>query len=200
MLPHKVTILTRVVFCIQTCFKKQCEQQNVFYIDDDDDDEPSRLQRIKNPAKKSPKSVVKWIDEPIGFSSDKKEKFYDSVEINQNRIQTGDFVLVRSDDPLTPGKSEKFNLRPSRVVQFPIYLQVTTIWCCRVCILVWTDLKNVYFSIIISQNCFYQMFFNTFCHHILIFRPNPVSHKLSEPWRGRKGVFRSGVHYSQSKN
>ena len=136
MLPHKVTILTRVVFCIQTCFKKQCEQQNVFYIDDDDDDEPSRLQRIKNPAKKSPKSVVKWIDEPIGFSSDKKEKFYDSVEINQNRIQTGDFVLVRSDDPLTPGKSEKFNLRPSRVVQFPIYLQVTTIWCCRVCLLV----------------------------------------------------------------
>jgi len=74
----------------------------VFYIDDDDED-MSGSQRIRNGPKKHPKSDVQWVEDPIGYSSDKKEKFYDSVEINQNRIRIGDFVLVRSDDPFTPG-------------------------------------------------------------------------------------------------
>ena len=87
----------------QVCFNKQCERQDVFYVDDDDDNNDHSTQRMKRPSKKTPKSDVKWTDEPIGVSTDRSKTYYHSVEINGCRIDVGDFFLVRSDDPFTPG-------------------------------------------------------------------------------------------------
>jgi hypothetical protein len=85
----------------QVCFKKQCEKQEVIFIDDDEN------VRIKNPIRKDPakKSDIKWISASIGSSEDSRDTFYQNVEINKVLISVGDFILVRSDDQFTPGNT-----------------------------------------------------------------------------------------------
>lgn len=81
---------------------KQCEKQDVIDIDDDEEEVGSRSSENRRR-----KSDIRWIDPAIGSSADKKKTFYESVDINQSRISNGDFVLVRSDDPNTPGEVDE---------------------------------------------------------------------------------------------
>ena len=62
--------------------KKQCEKQDLIFIDDDEVDD-SVKKSVKNSTKKS---EVKWIDPPIGSLEGNKETFYQNVQINSTQV------------------------------------------------------------------------------------------------------------------